>query len=159
MIEPRLLLTDELLRGIVSEVMEIRVRESAVMQKIAELDRRGAASELGYKNLAQVLRHVVRWDLKTAQRWVANAGLLGREITPTGSELAPELLVTAEAVAEGVLSLEHVAVVAEVMRDLPAEHEATVVGYAREFEPAAVRKLGRALVYGLYQNDPEPRDP
>ena len=59
MIETRLLLTDELLRSVVSEVREIRVRESAVMQKIAELDRRGAASELGYKNLAQVLRHVV----------------------------------------------------------------------------------------------------
>ncbi|WP_119724465.1 DUF222 domain-containing protein, partial [Lentzea terrae] len=101
MIEPRLLSTDELLRSVVAEVAEIRARESAVMQKIAELDRRGAASELGYKNLAQVLRHAVRWDVNTARKWVANAGLLGREITPTGSELAPELPVTAEAVAEG----------------------------------------------------------
>ena len=61
MIETRLLSSDELLRSVVDEVTEIRVRESAVMQKIAELDRRGAASELGYKNLVQVLRHAVRW--------------------------------------------------------------------------------------------------
>ncbi|MFC3897816.1 hypothetical protein ACFOWZ_40650, partial [Lentzea rhizosphaerae] len=63
MIETRLLPTDELLRSVVSKVTEIRVRESEMMQEIAELDRRGAASELGYKDLAQVLRHAVRWDL------------------------------------------------------------------------------------------------
>ncbi|MDX8030759.1 DUF222 domain-containing protein [Lentzea sp. BCCO 10_0856] len=138
--------------------MEIRVRENAVLQKIAELDRRGAAGELGYKNLPQVLRHAVRWDLSTARKWVANAGLLGTEITPTGSELAPELPVTAEAVAEGALSVEHVAVVAEVMKALPAEAEDSVVSFAREHEPSAVRAFGKELAYRLYQDDPEPRD-
>jgi hypothetical protein len=106
-----------------------------------------------------VLRHAVRWDMKTAQQWVANASLLSREITPTGSELAPELPVTASAVAEGALSLDHVAAVAKVMRDLPAEAEDAVVTFAREHEPAALRKFGKDLAYALYQNDPEPRDP
>ena len=158
MIETRLLSTDELLRSLVDEVTEIRVRENAVLQKIAELDRRGAAGELGYKNLPQVLRHAVRWDLSTAKKWVVNAGLLGAEITPTGSELAPALPVTASAVAEGVLSVEHVAVVAEVMKALPVEAEGSVVGFAREHEPSAVRAFGKDLAYRLYQDDPEPRD-
>ncbi|GAA3651292.1 hypothetical protein GCM10022267_41980 [Lentzea roselyniae] len=61
--------TDELLRGIVDEVTEIRIREHSVMQKIAELDRRGAPAELGYKDLPHVLWRAVRWDRKTARKW------------------------------------------------------------------------------------------
>ncbi|WP_162185783.1 DUF222 domain-containing protein [Lentzea aerocolonigenes] len=158
MIETRLLSTDELLRSLVDEVTEIRVRENAALQIVAELDRRGAASELGYKDLPKVLRHVVRWDTHVAKRWIDTAALLTGEITPTGSELAPKLPVTASAVAEGVLSVDHVAAVAAVMKTVPAEHEAMVVGYARDFEPVTVRKLGNKLAYTLLQNDPEPRD-
>jgi Domain of unknown function (DUF222)/HNH endonuclease len=157
--ETRLLSTDELLRSVVDREARMRAEQYEMMRDIAELDRRGAAAELGYKNLQHVLRHAVRWDLHTAKQWIANAALLSTSITPTGSELAPELPVTAQAVAEGALSLEHVAVVAEVMKSLPAEHEATVVGYAREFEPRTVRELGKKLAYALYQDDPEPRDP
>ncbi|WP_030474337.1 DUF222 domain-containing protein, partial [Lentzea aerocolonigenes] len=119
----------------------------------------GAASELGYKDLPKVLRHVVRWDIHVAKRWIDNAALLTNEITPTGSELAPKLPLTAAAVAEGALSVEHVAAVAAVMETVPAEQEATVVGYARDFEPVTVRGLGKKLAYSLFQNDPEPRDP
>ena len=172
MSETRLLSTGELLRGIVAEVTEIRAREYAVMRKIAELDRRGAAAELGYKNVAQVLQHAVRWDANTAKKWVANAGLLDRAITPTGSELDPQLPVTAQAVAEGALSVDHVAAVATVMQGLsaeleglpaeaeglPAEVENLLVDFAREHEPAAVCKFGKKLAYQLFQNDPEPRD-
>ncbi|MET8764811.1 DUF222 domain-containing protein, partial [Lentzea sp. NPDC004782] len=153
-----LLSTSELLRSLADEVTEIRAREHAVLRKIAELDRRGAASELGYKDLAQVLQHVVRWSRNTAKQWVANAGPLGPGITPTGSEIAPALPVTASTAAEGALSMEHVAVVAEVMKDLPAEYEQTVVDLAREHDPVALRAMGRKLVYALLQNDPEPRD-
>ncbi|GGU79215.1 HNH endonuclease signature motif containing protein [Lentzea flava] len=154
-----LLSTDELLRSIVGKVTEIRAREYAVMQDIAELNRRGAAAELGYKTLPQVLRHALRWDPTTARRWVEQAVLLSSEITPTGSELAPALPVTAAAAAEGALSLDHVVAVAEAMKSLPAEVENLVVECARDHEPAAVLAFGKDLAYGLYQNDPEPRDP
>jgi hypothetical protein len=154
----RLLYTGELLDAVVRDVVEIRVLENVMMQKIAELDRRGAAGELGYRNMAHVLRHAVRWDLKTARQWVARAGLLAREITPTGSVLEPELPVTTGAVAEGALSGEHVSAVAEVMKDLPPEAE-PVVEFARENEPSAVRSFGRELAYRLLQADPEPREP
>ncbi|WP_170155205.1 DUF222 domain-containing protein [Lentzea atacamensis] len=116
------------------------------------MDRRGAAAELGYQDLPHVLRHAVRWDRKTARQWVTRAALLVREITPTGSVLEPELPVVAAAVAEGALSIEHVAVVAEVMNALPAEVEAPVVGFAREYEPSAVRAFGKELAYRLFQN-------
>ena len=160
MIEPDLplLSTDEVLSALVDEVVDFQARQYAVMRWIAELDRRGAASELGYKDLAQVLQHAVRWSRNAARQWVANAGLLGAGITPTGSEIAPVLPVTALAAAEGALSMEHVAVVAEVMKALPAEYEQTVVELAREHDPVALRAMGRKLVYALLQNDPEPRD-
>ena len=153
-----LLPTGELLRSLVEEVVEIRIREHAVMQKIAELGRRGAAAELGYKDLPNVLRHAIRWDRNTAKQWVVRAHSLSREITPTGSELAPDLPCTAVAAAEGALSVEHVTAVAEAMKALPAEAEESVVGFAREHEPSAVRAFGKELAYRLYQNDPEPRD-
>src|SRR4051812_13252940 len=119
----RLLSTDELLAAVVGDVVEIRVLENVMMQKIAELEQRGAASELGYKNVAHVLRHAVRWDLKTARRWVARAESLARGLTPPGSLLERELPVTAAVVAEGALSGEHISAVAEVMKDLPPEAE------------------------------------
>ncbi|MFS8096266.1 HNH endonuclease [Lentzea alba] len=153
-----LLSTDDVLRDIVNDVMEIRIREHAVMQRIAELDRRGAASELGYKNLAYVLRDAVRWDRTIAKRRIDHARLLASEVTPTGSELPPELPVTASAAAEGALSIEHVAAVAEAMKTLPADAEASVVDFAREHEPSSVRSFGKELAYRLYQDDPEPRD-
>lgn len=154
-----LLAADELLCGVVVEVAEIRVREGRMMRGIAELERRGAAGEWGYKNLAQVLRDAVRWDLKTARQWLERAQALSGGLTPTGSRLDPALPVTAGAVAEGVLSGEHVTVVAEVMKDLPAEAESSVVEFAREHEPSAVRSFGKELAYRLYQQDPEPREP
>ncbi|USX52148.1 HNH endonuclease signature motif containing protein [Lentzea sp. HUAS12] len=128
------------------------------MQKIAELSRRGAAAELGYRNVAQVLRHAVRWDLKTARQWVARAEVLAREVTPSGSVLEAELPVTAVAVAEGSLSGEHISAVAEVMRELPPEAEAPVVEFAQAHEPSAVRAFGKELAYRLYQQDAEPQE-
>ncbi|ANZ38191.1 hypothetical protein BBK82_21120 [Lentzea guizhouensis] len=122
------------------------------------MERRGAAGELGYRNLAQVLRHAVRWDLKTARLWVERAVALSREVTPTGALLEAELPVTAGVVAEGALSGEHVSVVAEVMQELPAEVERSVVDFALDHEPAAVRAFGKELAYRLYQDDPEPRE-
>ncbi|SDK78321.1 protein of unknown function [Lentzea albidocapillata subsp. violacea] len=154
----RLLSTDELLAAVVGDVVEIRVLENVMMHKIAELERRGAASELGYRNVAHVLRHAVRWDLKTARQWVARAGLLARELTPTGSLLEPELPIAAAAMAEGALSGDHISAVAEVMKALPPEAEQPVVEFAQAHEPSAVRAFGKELAYRLYQQDEEPGD-
>lgn len=122
-----------------------------MMRKIAELSRRGAAAELGYRNVAQVLRHAVRWDLKTARQWVARAELLSGSLV--------ELPVTAVAMAEGALSGDHISAVAEVMKELPAEAERSVVEFALVHEPSAVRAFGRELAYRLFQRDAEPGEP
>ncbi|WP_045318563.1 HNH endonuclease signature motif containing protein [Lentzea aerocolonigenes] len=155
----RLLSSDELLRSFVDEERESRIRDDRKLRLIAELDRRGAAAEFGYKDLARVLRDAVRWDIGEARKWIASAGLLSSEITPTGSELAPELPVTASAVAEGALSVEHVAALTKAMKNLPAEAETAMVDFARENVPAAIPKFGEQLAYAMFQNDPEPRDP
>ncbi|GHH44809.1 HNH endonuclease signature motif containing protein [Lentzea cavernae] len=154
----RLLATDELLAAVVGDVVEIRVLENVMMQKIAELSRRGAASELGYRNVAQLLRHAVRWDLKTARQWVDRAESLAQQLTPTGSVLEPELPITAAVVAEGALSGEHISAVAEVMKDLPPAAEQPVVEFAQAHEPSAVRAFGKELAYRLHQQDAEPNE-
>ncbi|MGW6448376.1 DUF222 domain-containing protein [Lentzea sp. NPDC055074] len=160
----RLLATDELLAAVVGAVVEIRVLENVMMLKIAELERRGAAVELGYRNVAHVLRDAVRWDLKTARQWVARAEAVTGEITPSGSVLEPALPLTAAAAAEGVLSGEHVSVVAEVMKELPAAVEQSLVEqslveYAKAHEPSAVRSFGKELAYLADQDGEEPREP
>lgn len=149
--ELRLLSTDELLAAVVGDVAEIRVLENRMMRKIAELSRRGAAAELGYRNVAHVLRHAVRWDLRTARQWVARAEVLSGPLL--------ELPVTAAAVAEGALSGDHISAVAEVMKELPPEAERSVVEFALAHEPSAVRAFGRELAYRLYQRDEEPGEP
>ena len=154
-----LLSTGELLAAVVGDVVEIRVLENVMMRKIAELSRRGAAAELGYRNVAQVLRHAVRWDLKTARQWVERAELLAREVMPSGSVVEAELPVTAAAVAEGSLSGEHISAVAEVMKELPPEAELPVVEFAQAHEPSAVRAFGKELAYRLHQQDAEPGEP
>ncbi|MFJ8965546.1 DUF222 domain-containing protein [Lentzea sp. NPDC102401] len=154
----RLLSTDELLAAVVGDVVEIRVLENVMMQKIAELERRGAATELGYRNVAHVLRHAVRWDLKTARQWVARAEALAPQLTLSGALVEPELPVTAAVVAEGALSGEHISAVAEVMKDLPPKAEEPVVEFAQSHEPSAVRAFGKELAYRLYQQDAEPSE-
>lgn len=154
----RLLSAGELLSGFVADVVAIRSRENVMMAKIAEMERRGLAAEFGYKNVAQVLRHAVRWDLKTARQWAERAVALAEDITPTGARLEAALPVTAEVAAEGVLSGEHVSAVAEVMKELPGDAERHLVEFAREHEPSAVRAFGKELAYRLYQEDAEPRE-
>jgi hypothetical protein len=153
MSEPELCLlpTAELLAAVVGDVAEIRVLENRMMRKIAELSRREAAAELGYRNVAHVLRHAVRWDLKTARQWVARAELLSGSLV--------ELPITAVAMAEGALSGDHISAVAEVMRELPPEAERSVVEFALAHEPSAVRAFGRELAYRLFQRDAEPGEP
>src|SRR5688572_2147032 len=138
----------------------MRVQENSLLQTIAELDQRGAAHELGYKDLSRVLQHAVRWDSQTASKCVSNAKLLSSGITPTGSELEPALPVTARAAAEGELSVEHVAAIAQAMSKLRADAAATptdqhtepgvpishyeeqIVEVARQCAPKAVRTFG-----------------
>lgn len=155
----RLHSTGELLTAVVADVAEIRVLENRMMRKIAELSRRGAAAELGYRNMAHVLRHAVRWDLRAAREWVARAEALSRELTPSGSLLDPLLPLTAAAMAEGRLSAEHVSVLAEAMKDLPLAAERQLLDYALAHEPSAVRALARNLAYALRQEDEEPPGP
>ncbi|GLZ31767.1 HNH endonuclease [Lentzea sp. NBRC 105346] len=161
-----LLSNDELLRRFVAMEREDRVRAELKLRMIGEMDRRGLAAELGHKDLVQVFKHLVQWDTKFSQAKVASARRLTAQVGPSGAEISPELPATAEAMAEGRLTEEHVAAVAEVMKDLPedasaeqtAEVERLVVDFGRDYEPRITRKLGKRLVYGMFQNDEEPVD-
>ena len=150
--------TGELLSSIAEDLLEIQIREHLVLRKIAELDRRGAAAELGHKDLVQVFKYRFQWDVRLSRHRIKHARLITTEITPTGAEIGPALPVTADALAEGSLSEEHLSVIAEAMEDLPAEAEAPLVDFARQYEPRAVKSFAKELAYRLSQNDPEPRD-
>lgn len=150
--------TGELLGSIAEDLLEIQIREELVLRKIAELDRRGAAAELGHKDLVQVFKHCFQWDVRVSRHRIRHARLITSEITLSGAEVGPSLPVTAAALAEGAFSEEHLAVIAEVMEELPAEAEAPLVEFAREHEPRAVKAFAKELAYRLFQNDREPAD-
>ncbi|HEX8868255.1 MAG TPA: DUF222 domain-containing protein, partial [Lentzea sp.] len=59
----------------------------------------------------------------------------------------------------GALSIAHVAAVAEAMKVLPAEYEAQMVDYARQFDPKTVKDLAKRQAAALDQDGPEPPEP
>lgn len=82
----------------------------------------------------------------------------------TGEALEPALPHTAAAVAEDAISAEHVTAIRAVLAALPAHlsahHdalEADLAGWARDFDPATVRTLGRRALEYLDPDGPAPR--
>ncbi|WP_285743938.1 DUF222 domain-containing protein [Lentzea sp. NBRC 105346] len=133
------------------------------------MDRRGLAAELGYKDLVGVLKDRVHWDPSVSKAKRRRARLLMHQLGPTGASIEPERPATAEAMAEGELTEEHVDAIARAMKNVPADAtadktafvERQLAEFGRTFEPGAIRDFGRRVVYHLFQNDPEPdeKDP
>ena len=166
MVDPNLhlLSLDELVSQLVETERAARIANDAVLQLIGEMDRRGVAAELGHKDLPQVLKHLLRWDPRYAKPKVERARLLTPQITPSGAQIEPALPATAEALAEGALSEEHVDAIAGALKDLPAgvpaDEVAVIERYladvGREYEPRVTRVRGKELIYSRHQNDREP---
>jgi len=131
---------------------------------VAEADRRDLGRREGAASTAAWLRDRFRIRPGDARRLVELANRTRVDDGPVdyaanvrGSLSGRELSATAAALGEGVISPEHVAVVAKVMRDLPKdvpvekaqEVEADLAGFCRQFDPLTVAKLGDCMLHML----------
>ncbi|RZS41411.1 uncharacterized protein DUF222 [Herbihabitans rhizosphaerae] len=125
--------------------IEIRKLQFKQLEITKEIEDQGIAKEMGAYSTASLLRDTVRISPADARRRVADANALFGSTTLTGQPIEPQLPVAAKALAEGVISRDHVHVVRTTLDKLPAEHHAEVeqllVDEATRFEPVTLGKI------------------
>jgi hypothetical protein len=149
----------ELLDELKRKVRTLQQLQFQVLEIVGALQQQGAAESLGYKDLVEVFKHVLRWDPRTTRRKLKQAQALCPTVTPTGARVDPVLPGVSAAMADGALSEDHVDVLAEAMAGLPAVAEEHVVEYALEHEPRSAKAFCKDLAYRLDQDGPEPAEP
>jgi hypothetical protein len=147
------------------ETQLIRLRQ-AQRQRLAELNRRNVAGQLGLRGLPQLIQAELRCTSGTATRMSQAVQRFGPRRALTGQPLAPEFPCVAEGLTDGVIGLEHAGVIAEAIEALPApvraergaEVEATLVSLAQSKDPLSVKVLARRIVAHLDPDGPAPRE-
>jgi hypothetical protein len=134
---------------------------------VAEADGRDLGRRLGAASTAAWLAGRFRLRPGDARRLVELANRTRADDGPTdyaanvrGAETGRELRQTGQALADGVISPEHLAVVGRVMRELPddvpvdkaQEVEADLAGFCRQFDPLTVARLGQCIVHMLTED-------
>jgi hypothetical protein len=137
-----------------------------LQRMLAHLQAETTPKALGAKSWHAVLR--IRWRLSTAEagRRLAEAADLGPRRALTGEPLAPVLAATAAAQAAGAITGEHVTVLRDTMRSLPAwvdaitreQIELDLVRVALGVGPKELRETAALRVFLLDQDGPEPDD-
>lgn len=149
----------ELLDELKWKVRALHQLQFQILEIIGALHQQGAAETLGYKDLPELFKHVLHWDVKTTRRKLQQAQALCPTVTPTGSRVEPVLPAVAAAMADGALSEDHVDVLTEAMAALPATAENPIVDYARQHEPRSAKAFCRKLAYHPDQDSTEPKEP
>jgi Domain of unknown function (DUF222)/HNH endonuclease len=133
---------------------ETRLRQAyaEMLELVSAMDGRGIASELGYSSTAALLVHTMRISRPDARHRLAQAAELHAQTTPTGSVIEAALPDTAEALAQGAVSAEHVDVIRKTLKDLPdlapgqrARAEQVMLERASEDDPRALARFGARL--------------
>jgi hypothetical protein len=131
---------------------------------VAEADGRDLGRRLGAASTAAWLRDRFRLRpgdtrrlVDLANRTRVDDGPVDYSANVRAALSGRELLVTSVALAEGVISPEHVVTVGKVMANLPKgvpvekaqEVEADMAGFCRQFDPLTVAKLGDCILHML----------
>lgn len=155
----------ELLAALGQSQQRINAAHRENLELIAEITRRGAGVAAGFRSEVELL-HLTQNITTSAARARLDAAadaLPGR--TVGGEPLPPELPATAAALAEDAISVEHVTAILAVLAALPPHLdrerpalEAQLAGWARTFDAAVVRRLGKAALEFLDPDGPRPRD-
>src|SRR5215204_5160152 len=82
-----------------TEMRRARTVHASILAVLAEAQARGLETRAGYRNLAELVKQVVRVDTSEAKRWVAQASALFPSVTPTGAVVDAALPVTAAVLA------------------------------------------------------------
>src|SRR5882672_68748 len=98
---------------------QIRVLQAQALDIVGEMDRRNVANDAGYPGLAAFLMDAIRLSRKAANRMIKQAEQISRTVTPTGHVTPAPLPSMREAMHDGVVDVEHLDVVVEVVKHLP----------------------------------------
>jgi len=109
----------ELLDTVSALQTTIRQDHARMLALLSEMDARGVATKLGYSNTPALLLHTLRITRAETRHRLAQAEVLHRTITPTGSVVEAALPQTAAALARGDIGPDHVDVIRKTLTDLP----------------------------------------
>jgi mRNA-degrading endonuclease toxin of MazEF toxin-antitoxin module len=120
---------------------------------VADIDARNIAVEQAGISTAEFLRRRLRLSPSEAKSRVSAARELIESVSPSGEAIPAPLPRTAEAVADGVVSLEQVRVISRALQKLPTgldpelrvEAEAQLAEHARSLDPAQLAVVGRRI--------------
>jgi len=110
----------ELLAALSEKLTQIRVLQAQALDIVAEMDRRNVANEAGYSGLAAFLMDTIRVSRKAANRMITQAEQISQTLTLTGHVTPAPLPAMREAMHDGVVDLEHLDVVQELLRKVTA---------------------------------------
>lgn len=156
--------------GIVQALRDIekhlRQIQSVMLDLIAEVELRRIAAREGFGNTQRLLVGMLRLSASEARRRVDHAAQVGARRALTGEIPPPRLPVTAAAPAAGHIGAGQLRVISETIGALPAsvpetarqQAEATLAGYAGDFDPRRLRIIADRLLATLDPDGPEPGD-
>ncbi|HVX43294.1 MAG TPA: DUF222 domain-containing protein [Mycobacteriales bacterium] len=134
------------------------------VEMVAALEDSKAVVQVGAPSVTALLQYRLRLSPSDANTRVRAARVLCESRSITGESIPPALPVVAAASRAGEISSSHVAVIERTIKDLPddiapelhdsVEHD--LVGYARQFDPKTLRRLGREITLRLNPKDPDP---
>ncbi|MHA7664329.1 HNH endonuclease signature motif containing protein [Mycolicibacterium sp. HS_4_1] len=140
--------------------------EAVDHQILAAAQTQATAKDIGAKDWPEVLhiRHRISWE--EARRRVRDCDNLGPRSAITGEPLGPVWDLVAAAQADGVINIEHIAVITNFFAKVPLwvdpvtllQCERDLVAAARYKTPEELRKAAADLLYRLDQDGPEPDD-
>ncbi len=151
------------LRELEAELARVQYRQLAVL---AELNARNVPGQFGLRGLADLITGQVRCTRVDARRRAQAVERFGARRALSGEPLEPVYPATAEAFADGAISAEHAAAIADTVEAIPvadrAEHavqvEATLLEHARTVDPRTVRLLGQRILAHLDPDGPSPAE-
>lgn len=157
---------EELLRDVAELEMRMRRDYAMSLELVRELEVRDVVSEVGYPNLAVLLRDVLRVSVREASRRIRQANAVTQAPAISGGMLPAVLPLTAAAVREGALGPEHIDVISAALRDLPLDvpdadrefAEATLVDAGREVDAGRLTRVGHRVRAWLCEDDQPPSD-
>jgi hypothetical protein len=109
------------LKEFLDEEIAYRQFMSRRLARLADLDSRGIAADLGYGKLAFLLRDAAHIDTAVAKRLIEQAQALHASAGVSGAPVPPRLPLAAEALAEGSITTEHVRKIEQFRESLPPD--------------------------------------
>ena len=156
--------------GIVQALRDIekhlRQAQSVMLEVVAQVESRRLAAREGFGSTARLLAGMLQLSAAEARQRVEHAALVGARRTLTGETLPPKAPATAAALAAGEIGTGQLRVITEMIGALPtsvpeaarAQAEATLAGYARDFDPRRLRLIADRLLATVDPDGPEPAE-